>query len=98
MAATFVVSKKLSDDLARSYPAASYFKNAQGEIELPLVLAGGLPRVQVRPDADYIKKLVGKGVVGKGLNDLKNDYLKKLLPAEKKSPTPPDTALPDTTK
>jgi len=91
MAATFVVSKKLTDDLARSYPAVAFFKNAQGEIELPLVLAGGLPRVQVKPDTEYIRNVVGKSVVEKGLNELKNDYLKKLLPAEKKSPSPPDT-------
>ncbi len=91
MAATFVVSKKLTDDLVRSYPVAAYLRNAAGELELPLVLAGALPRVQVKPDADYIKNLMGKGLVGKGLNDLKNDYLKKLRPADDTSPAPPDT-------
>jgi uncharacterized protein involved in outer membrane biogenesis len=90
--ATFVVSKKLADDLARSYPAASYLKNPRGEIELPLVLSGAIPNVDVRPDAAYFKSLVEKGVMQKGLDVLKNDYLKNILPTEKKPAAPPDTA------
>ncbi len=49
VAATFVVAKKLVDDIARSYPAAGYLRNARGEIELPLVLGGALPNVRCSP-------------------------------------------------
>ncbi len=89
--ATFVVSKKLADDLTRSYPAASYLKNPRGEIELPLVLSGAIPNVEVRPDEAYFKSLLEKGVMQKGLDVLKKDYLKNILPAEKKPVAPTDT-------
>jgi hypothetical protein len=46
----------------------------------------------VRPDAAYFKSLVEKGVMQKGLDVLKNDYLKNILPTEKKPAAPPDTA------
>ena len=92
VAATFVVAKKLADDIARSYPAAAYLKNSRGEIELPLILGGAIPNVEVKPDPQYLKNLLGKGVVEKGLEGLKKNYLKDLFPAEKKSPAPVDTS------
>jgi hypothetical protein len=89
--ATFVVSKKLAEDLARNYPAASYLKNARGEIELPLVLSGTIPKVAVKPDVEYFRNLVQKGIVEKGIDAAKKDLLKRLLPGETKAPSPTDT-------
>jgi uncharacterized protein involved in outer membrane biogenesis len=91
IAATFVVAKKLADDLSKSYPAAAYLKNSRGEIELPLVLAGTLPNVEVKPDPKYFKSLAEKGLVDKGLDVLKKSPLKDLFPGEKKPTAPADT-------
>jgi uncharacterized protein involved in outer membrane biogenesis len=91
VAATFIVSKKLADDLARSYQAVSYLQNPQGEIELPLMIGGALPNVSVKPDTDFLKNVAGKGIVEKGIDALKKEGLKDLLPFGKKT-APPDSA------
>jgi hypothetical protein len=91
VAATFVVSKKLVDDIAQSYPAAGYLRNSRGEIELPLVLGGAIPNVSVQPDPKYFQNLMGKSALEKGIDTLKKSSLKDLFPTEKKSPAPADT-------
>jgi hypothetical protein len=93
MTATFTVSKRLTDDLVRNYKAISYLKNDRGEVEVPVLLGGSVSGISVKPDSDYIKDLVGKALLGDGLDNLKNKYLKDLFPSNKKSAKPDTTRL-----
>ncbi len=90
MTATFTISKRLTDDLIRNYKAISYLTNERGEVEVPVLLGGNISGISVRPDSDYIKDLVGKALVGDGLDKLKNKYLKDLFPSNKQAK--PDTS------
>jgi uncharacterized protein involved in outer membrane biogenesis len=93
-----LLSKKLSSDLIQDVKLASYLANANGQIEIPFVLEGTLPKARAKIDASYISKIVEKALVQQGLDVLQKQKggseLKDLfnkLGGNKKKDAPPDT-------
>ncbi|MFQ5510399.1 MAG: AsmA-like C-terminal region-containing protein [Candidatus Krumholzibacteriia bacterium] len=95
---TLTVSKGLSADLVSGFSAASLLLDTQGRIQIPFLLTGTLPGVKAKPDPDFVKKVLEKALVNKGLDlfgkkgsdleELKKDGLKKFLDFGKKKKKP----------
>jgi hypothetical protein len=68
--AVLLLSQPLSADLARSAREVTYAFNSQNQFELPFSLTGTLPRVKPRPDVGYLGKMVQRGFMRKGAEEL----------------------------
>jgi hypothetical protein len=65
-----VFSQRLSADLVHSVREARYVFNNQNQFELPFSLNGTLPKVRPKPDSNYVAKLIQRGMVRKGTEEL----------------------------
>jgi uncharacterized protein involved in outer membrane biogenesis len=92
-----LLSKTLSSDLIKDVKLAGYLANASGQIEIPFMLEGTLPKARAKIDGAYVNKVVQKALVQQGLdalqkqdvgNDIK-DLFNKL--GTKKKSAPADT-------
>jgi uncharacterized protein involved in outer membrane biogenesis len=68
--AVLLLSQALSADLGRSAREVTYAFNSQNQFELPFSLTGTLPKVQPRPDVGYLGKMVQRGFLRKGAEEL----------------------------
>jgi uncharacterized protein involved in outer membrane biogenesis len=92
-------SQRLSADLGRSAREVRYLFNDQNQFEIPIALTGTLPKVRPRPDSRYLAKMIQRGVVRKGTEELQRRLFGTREPkpgaepesSEKKSPDRPST-------
>jgi hypothetical protein len=68
--AVLLLSQPLSADLGRSAREVTYAFNNQGQFELPFSLTGTLPKVKAIPDAGYLGRMVQRGFLRKGAEEL----------------------------
>lgn len=90
--ALLLLSERLSADLARSAREVSYILNSQNQLEVPFVVTGTLPNLRPRPDSSYLGKLVQRGFLRRGTDELQRRFFGKersAPPAEGDSGTPP---------
>lgn len=90
--AVLLLSERLSTDLARSAREVSYILNSQNQLEVPFVVTGTLPNLRPRPDSSYLGKLVQRGFLRRGTDELQRRFFGKersAPPAESDSGTPP---------
>jgi hypothetical protein len=66
-----LLSQPLSADLGRSAREVTYAFNNQSQFELPFSLTGILPKVRATPDASYLARMVQRGFLRKGAEELK---------------------------
>jgi hypothetical protein len=92
--AVLVLSQNLSADLGRSAREVTYMFNSQNQFEVPFALTGTLPKLKARPDSSYLGKMVQRGLMRKGADELQQ----RLFGKERSSPsgeTPPQGAPSD---
>ena len=90
--AVLLLSERLSADLARSAREVSYVLNSQNQLEVPFVVTGTLPNLRPRPDSSYLGKLVQRGFLRRGTDELQRRFFGKersAPPAETDSGAPP---------
>jgi AsmA-like C-terminal region len=68
-------SQPMSADIGQSAREVKYLFNNQNQLEIPYVVTGQLPRVKVRPDANYLGRMVQRGLLGKGAEELQQRSL-----------------------
>lgn len=68
--AVLFFSERLSADLGRSAREVRYVFNDQNQFEIPFVLAGTLPKVRPRPDSGYLAKMIQRGAMRRGTEEL----------------------------
>ena len=88
---TINFSKPLSADLTRSAREVKYLLNDQGELTIPFALTGRMPNVKPKPDASYLGKMVQRGFMQKGVEELQNRFFGRDDSAAKKDKTPAET-------
>jgi hypothetical protein len=81
--AVLLLSQPLSADLGRSAREVAYMFNNQNQFEVPFALTGTLPRIKVRPDSNYLGRMVQRGFMRKGAEELQQ----RLLGKERSSPS-----------
>jgi hypothetical protein len=75
--AVLLLSQALSADLGRSAREVTYMFNNQNQFELPFALTGTLPKLKARPDSNYLGKMVQRGFMRKGAEELQQRLLGK---------------------
>ena len=90
--AVLFLSQALSADLGRSAREVTYMFNNQNQFELPFALTGTLPKLKARPDANYLGKMVQRGFMRKGAEELQQRLLGKerSAPSGETAPAPSD--------
>lgn len=83
-------SQRLSADLAGSAREVSYMFNDQNQFEIPFALTGTLPKAKPRPDSAYLGKMIQRGMVRKGTEELRKRFL-----GPKQSTPPSEPARPE---
>ena len=68
-------SQRLSADLVQSAREVKYLLNNQGQLEVPIILAGQLPNVRPKPDLNFLGQVAQRGFFQKGAEELQNRYL-----------------------
>ena len=67
-------SQAMSADIAQSAREVKFLLNAQNQLEIPFAVTGRLPNVKAKPDANYLGKMVQRGLLGKGTEDLQKRF------------------------
>jgi hypothetical protein len=87
--ATLIASQHLTEDIVSGVNAVKYITNEQGRLEIPFRLTGALPKVQPRPDSEFVTKALERTVIRKGIENLikeksTSETEQKELPLEEK--------------
>lgn len=85
-----VFSQRLSADLADSAREVRYVFNNQDQFEVPFALRGTLPRVRPKPDSDYLARMIQRGFVRRGTEELQRRFLGRKESTPSQEATPPD--------
>jgi uncharacterized protein involved in outer membrane biogenesis len=72
-----VLSQRLSADLGRSAREVTYMFNNQNQVEVPFTVSGTLPKLRARPDAGHIGKMVQRGFLRRGTEELERRFFGK---------------------
>jgi uncharacterized protein involved in outer membrane biogenesis len=83
-----ILSQRLSADLGRSAREVTYMFNNQNQVEVPFTLSGTLPKLKARPDAGHIGKMVQRGFLRRGTEELERRFFGKERSAPSAEPTP----------
>ena len=75
--ATLALSQPLSADLGHSAREVTYMFNNQNQFEIPFSLTGTLPKLRARPDSSYLGKMVQRGLMRRGAEELQQRLLGK---------------------
>jgi AsmA protein len=86
--AVLLLSQRLSADLGRSAREVTYMFNNQNQVEMPFTLSGTVPRLKARPDADHIGKMVQRGFLRRGTEELERRFFGKERSAPSGESTP----------
>jgi AsmA protein len=84
--AVLLLSQRLSADLGHSAREVTYMFNNQKQLEVPFAITGTLPNVKPRPDSDYLGKMVQRGFLRRGTDELQRRFFGK-----ERSAPPPET-------
>ena len=84
-----IFSQRLSADLAGSAREVKYIFNDQGRLEIPFRLKGTLPGAKPKPDMSHIGKLLQRGMMQRGLDELRRRFGPK-EPTPKEGEAPPE--------
>jgi AsmA protein len=71
---TINFSQPLSADLAQSAREVKYLLNDQGQLEVPFALSGRMPHVKPTPDMRHLGRMVQRGFMRKGAEELQNRF------------------------
>lgn len=66
-----ILSQRLSADLVKAAKEAQYIFGEQGRMEIAFGLKGTLPNVKPRLDQEHLRRLVQRGLVQKGTEELR---------------------------
>jgi len=95
LSVNLLLSRALTADLIKDFKEAQYLANDNGQIEVPFMLEGALPKPRVKLDQNYINKAIEKALVQKGFELFKDQDLgkevKDLFNFGKKKKAPADT-------
>jgi hypothetical protein len=83
--AALLLSQRLSADLGRSAREVTYMLNSQNQFEVPFTVTGTLPNVRPRPDSSYLAKMVQRGFLRRGTEELERRFFGK-----ERSASPPE--------
>jgi hypothetical protein len=86
--AVLLLSQQLSADLGRSAREITYAFNNQNQFEVPFALTGTLPKVRPRPDVGHLGKMVQRGFMRRGAEELQQRLLGKERSAPSGESTP----------
>jgi uncharacterized protein involved in outer membrane biogenesis len=86
--AVLLLSQQLSADLGRSAREVTYAFNNQNQFEVPFALTGTLPKVKPRPDVGYLGKMVQRGFMRRGAEELQQRFFGKERSAPPAEPAP----------
>jgi uncharacterized protein involved in outer membrane biogenesis len=86
--AVLLLSQRLSADLGRSAREVTYMFNNQNQVEVPFALSGTLPKLRARPDAGHIGKMVQRGFLRRGTEELERRFFGKERSAPSGESTP----------
>ncbi|HEY7167936.1 MAG TPA: AsmA family protein [Candidatus Binatia bacterium] len=67
---SLLLSQPMSADIVQSTRELKYLLNGQSQVEIPFTVTGRLPKVRVRPDANYLARVAQRGLLGKGAEQL----------------------------
>lgn len=90
--AKLALSRQLSTDLIANAKVLRFLADREGRLEIPFALAGILPSVTPKPDLDHVARLVQRGLVEQGVEELTKGLRKKSSPPPE--PAPPETQQP----
>lgn len=85
-------SQRLSADLGESAREVKYLFNNENHLEIPFALTGRLPKVKAKPDSQYLGKMVQRGFLRRGTEELQRRFFGT------KESTPPQEAAPEDSK
>ena len=83
-------SQPMSADIGQSAREVKYLFNNQNQLEIPFAVTGRLPNVKAKPDANYLGKMVQRGLLGKGTEELQKRFFGNKESKNADEPTPPD--------
>ena len=86
--AVLLLSQQLSADLGRSAREITYAFNNQNQFEVPFAVTGTLPKVRPRPDVGHLGKMVQRGFMRRGAEELQQRLLGKERSAPSGESTP----------
>ncbi len=84
--AQLVFSQQLSTDIINEVKPLRYLRDPQGRVTIPFTLAGTLPNVRPKPDVDHVARLVQRGLLEKGVEELTKGLLKTPAPPSPQTP------------
>ena len=87
--ATLAFSQRLSADIGDSARETKYLFNTQNQIEIPFTISGKLPNVKPKPDMNLLGRMVQKGFLRRGTEELQRRYFEPTEPASPGEPAPP---------
>ncbi|MBI2364496.1 MAG: AsmA family protein [Deltaproteobacteria bacterium] len=87
--ATLAFSQRLSADIGDSARETKYLFNTQNQIEIPFTISGKLPNVKPKPDMNLLGRMVQKGFLRRGTEELQRRFFEPTEPASPDEPAPP---------
>jgi AsmA protein len=91
LSVNLLLSSALSTDLTADFKEAKYLANSRGQIEVPFVLEGTLPKLRAKLDQDYFSNVVQKALLDRVKQGNLGGDVKKFFDFGKKKDAPPDT-------
>lgn len=67
---TFQLAAPVTEQLAAETPALRLLRDRSGRLEIPFQATGTLPGIRVRPDADFVRRALGRAIGGEILDRL----------------------------
>jgi uncharacterized protein involved in outer membrane biogenesis len=89
--ATLAFSQRLSTDIGDSAREMKYLFNTQNQIEIPFTISGRLPTVKPKPDMNLLGRMVQKGFMRRGAEDVQRRNPDSAEPASPDEPAPADS-------
>jgi len=87
---SLLFSQRLSADIGDSAREAKYLFNNQSQMEMPFTLSGRLPNVKPKPDMNYLGRMVQRGFLRRGAEELQ----RRFGAPPPQQPAAPDDAVP----
>jgi len=91
--ATLLFSQRLSADIGDSAREMKYLFNTQNQIEIPFTISGKLPKVKPKPDMNLLGRMVQKGFLRRGPENVQRSN-----PDPKESVSPDESTSTDSKK
>ncbi len=89
--ATLAFSQRLSADIGDSAREMKYLFNTQNQIEIPFTISGKLPNVKPKPDMNRLGRMVQKGFLRRGTEDVQGRNPDPTEPVSPGEPAPTES-------